>query len=97
MTKIKDTPRVEWPREKLQKYGPEKLKNAELLAIILGNGTKGLNVIELSKKILKAYPGEKLAQANFSELKEFFGLGPSKAAEIIACFELGRKYRKKGG
>jgi DNA repair protein RadC len=94
MAKIKDTPRVEWPREKLQKYGPEKLKSAELLAILLGNGTKGLNVIELSQKILKTYPGEKLASADLLELKKVFGLGPSKAAEIVACFELGRRILK---
>lgn len=94
MVKIKDTPKVEWPREKLQKYGPEKLKNIELLAILLGNGTKGLNVLELSRKILKAFPREKLTTATLTELKEVFGLGLSKASEIVACFELGKRLLK---
>jgi len=94
MPKIKDIPRVDRPREKLMKYGPEKLANAELLAILLGNGTAGLNVVELSKKILRSFPGGKLAGAKAEELRKFFGLGPSKACEIEACFELGRRLLK---
>ena len=42
--KIKDLPKIERPREKLEKYGPEKLSNSELLAILLRTGGKGLNV-----------------------------------------------------
>ena len=51
--KIKNLPKIDMPREKLEKYGPEKLLDHELLAILLGSGIKGLNVLELSKKILK--------------------------------------------
>lgn len=89
--KIKDLPKIERPREKLEKYGPEKLSNSELLAILLRNGNKGLNVIELSKKILQKFSGSGLANANIKELKNTFGLGAAKACEIIACFELGRR------
>ena len=53
--KIKDFDKVDLPREKLAKYGSDKLKDHELLAILLGSGIKGLNVLELSKKILKEY------------------------------------------
>ncbi len=49
--KIKDLPKVERPREKLIQYGPEKLSNSELLAILLHSGKKGENVIELANKI----------------------------------------------
>lgn len=94
MPKIKDLPRVERPREKIEKYGPEKLSNSELLAILLGTGTKGLNVVELSKKILKKFSNGDLANASFEELENTFGLGKAKAAEIIACFELGRRLLK---
>jgi len=94
MPKIKDLPRVERPREKIEKYGPEKLSNSELLAILLGTGTKGLNVVELSKKILKKFSNGDLANASFGELKNTFGLGKAKAAEIMACFELGRRLLK---
>lgn len=92
--KIKDLPKIERPRERLEKYGPEKLSNPELLAILLRVGGKGINVVEMSKKILKKFSNNKLAEANFKELKNSFGLGPAKACEIIACFELGRRLLK---
>lgn len=90
--KIKDLPKVERPREKLEKYGPEKLSNSELLAILLGTGTKGVNVVELANKILKKFSGDGLSKANFKDLKNTFGLGSAKACEIVACFELGRRF-----
>ena len=48
--KIKDLPKIELPREKLEKYGVKKLADFELLAILLGSGIEGLNVLQLSKK-----------------------------------------------
>ena len=89
--KIKDLPKIERPREKLEKYGPEKLSNSELLAILLRTGSKGVNVVELSNKILKKFSGDGLAKANFKELKNTFGLGSAKACEIMACFELSKR------
>lgn len=49
---IKDLPKVERPREKLIHYGPEKLSNSELLAILLRSGKKGENVVELLRELL---------------------------------------------
>jgi len=92
MVKIKDLPKVDRPREKLEKYGPEKLSNSELLAVLLRTGGKGLNVVEMSRKILGKFSGSGLAKANFKELKNTFGLGAAKACEIVACFELGRRF-----
>ncbi len=92
--KIKDIPTIERPREKLVKYGPEKLTNAELLAILLRTGTKGQNVLEMSKKILRKFPQKTLAEADLKELQEIFGLGETKAVEIMACFELSRRLLK---
>lgn len=89
--KIKDLPNIERPREKLEKYGPEKLSNAELLALLLRTGSKGVNVVELSNKILKKFCGNNLATVPIKELKRTFGLGVAKACEIVACFELGRR------
>ena len=89
--KIKDLPKIDRPREKLEKYGPEKLSNSELLAILLRTGGKGINVVELSNKILKKFSGAGLSMANIKELKNTFGLGSAKACEIVACFELGRR------
>lgn len=92
--KIKDLPKVERPREKLIRYGPEKLSNSELLAIILGSGTKERNVIELANKILKKFSADELPNLTFNDLKNYPGLGPAKACEIIACFELGKRLLK---
>lgn len=89
--KIKDLPKVDRPREKLEKYGPEKLSDSELLAILLRSGAKGINVVELARKILGKFSGSGLAKASFKELKNTFGLGAAKACEIVACFELGRR------
>ncbi|MBI5620809.1 DNA repair protein RadC [Candidatus Gottesmanbacteria bacterium] len=91
MAKIKDLPKVDRPREKLEKYGPEKLSNSELLAILLGSGQKGVNVVELAKRILSKFSADGLSKANVKELKNTFGLGSAKACEIVACFELGRR------
>lgn len=94
MAKIKDIPKVDRPREKLEKYGPEKLSDAELLAILLRTGTKDLNVIKLSQKILQKFKEEGVSEATIEELKKVHGLGAAKACEIVACFELGRRKLK---
>ena len=92
--RIKDLPKVERPREKLIKYGPEKLSNSELLAILLRSGKKGENVVELANKILKRFGAGKLPYLTFDEIKDYPGLGPTKACEIVACFELGKRLLK---
>lgn len=91
MPKIKDLPKIERPREKLEKYGPERLSNSELFAILLRTGSKGVNVVELSNKILKKFSSDGLTKATAKELKNTFGLGTAKACGIIACLELGRR------
>jgi DNA repair protein RadC len=94
MGKIKDIPKFDRPREKLEKYGPGKLTDAELLAILLRTGTKDLNVLKLSQKILQKFENEKFVDITIDELKTIHGLGTAKACEIIACFELGRRMLK---
>ena len=90
---IKNLPACERPRERLVKYGPGKLSNAELLAILLRSGVKGVNVVELSNKILKKF-GNVFAKTNVADLAKTFGLGTAKACEIVACFELGKRFLK---
>lgn len=94
MPKLKDLHKIEWPREKLLHYGADKLTKSELLAILLRTGVKGVNVIELSKNILRKFPNFTLADADIKELQNTFGLGAAKACEIVACFELGRRMLK---
>lgn len=88
--RIKDLPAVERPREKLQKYGPEKLSDAELLAILLRTGRRGANAVQLAKKTLAAGT-EMLKNASLHDLTRVTGLGTAKACEVIACMELGRR------
>lgn len=92
--KIKDLPKIERPREKLIQYGPSHLSNSELLAIILRSGKKGENVVNLANKILKKYKSDTLPYLTYKEIKDFSGIGPAKACEIIACFELGKRLLK---
>lgn len=92
--KLKDLPKIDRPREKLIHYGPEKLSNSELLAILLRTGSKGINAVELSNKILKKFSNNGLTKASLKELKNTFGLGTAKACEIVACFELGKRLLK---
>lgn len=92
--KILDLPPVDRPREKMLKYGPDKLSNSELLALLLRTGTKNLNVVELAESILRNFSGKGLAEAPVAELSKVFGLGEAKACEIVACFELGKRLLK---
>ncbi len=89
--KLKDLSKFDLPREKLEKYGPGKLSDTELLAILLRTGTKELNVLKLSQKILKKFENEKFIDISIKELKTIHGLGTAKACEIVACFELGKR------
>ena len=93
--KIKDIPKVDRPREKLLKYGPKKLSNAELLAIILGKGKRGENVVELSKKILRKISLDKFLNLQLIDLKNISGVGQVKAAQIVAAMELSKRLLNK--
>jgi DNA repair protein RadC len=92
MPKIKDIPAIDRPREKFEKYGPGKLSDAELLAILLRTGSKGLNAVEVGKRLIGEFGKPGLAAVSVKDLKKAFGLGPAKACEIAACFELGRRF-----
>lgn len=91
---IRELPNIERPREKLIKYGPDKLSDQELLAILLRSGTKDENVLDLASNILKKFSKDKLPYLNYNDLRVYPGLGPAKACEIIACFELGKRFLK---
>ena len=89
--KIKDLEKIDLPREKLAKYGSKKLKDYELLALLLGSGIKGLNVLELSKKILEAIKKIGVKKVALSDLVEIKGLGQAKASQVFALLELGNR------
>ncbi len=91
---IHDLPRVERPREKLIQYGPFKLSDSELLAVILRTGKKGENVLAMAKRVLGVLKLEEFKGVAFSELVRITGIGQVKACEIIACIEFGRRVFK---
>ncbi|MCC6323506.1 DNA repair protein RadC [Candidatus Nomurabacteria bacterium] len=91
MMKIKDLQKIDLPREKLEKYGSDKLKNYELFAIILGSGIKGLNVLELSKKILLTINKVGLNKITLENLLAIKGLGQAKASQVFASLEIGKR------
>jgi DNA repair protein RadC len=91
MTKIKDLQKVDMPREKLQKYGVGKLDDYELLAILLGSGIEGLNVLQLSKKILFAVKKAGKDKITLEDLLKIKGLGKAKASQILAIIELAKR------
>lgn len=92
--KIKDIAKVDRPREKLIRYGPDKLSNPELLGIILGKGTKGNNAVNMAKNLLNKFSEDKLANIQFNDLKNIKGIGETKACQIIATIELGKRIFK---
>lgn len=86
----------ERPREKLIASGPSGLSNGELLAIVLRNGSKGESALELARRLLDA-AGSLAGLFNKSTdwLSSFDGVGPCKSAEIIAVFELGKRFMEE--
>jgi len=91
---IRDLARVERPREKLIHYGPARLSNRELLAIILRTGGKNENALDLAGRVIRNCKSENLPLVSYAEIRKISGIGPAKACEILACFELGRRLLK---
>jgi len=90
--KIKDLPKQNRPRERFLKLGPEALSDAELFAIFLRTGSKGENVIDMSNRLIKEKGLDKLFDCSLKELQQIKGIGPSKAMQILAMAELGKRY-----
>jgi DNA repair protein RadC len=83
------------PREKLLKFGVETLSDAELLALFLRTGTKGLPVLELSQKLLNEFGSfYNLINASHSDFCKKQGLGTAKYTQLKAVVELSHRYLK---
>jgi len=89
MKKIADIPKADRPREKMQQKGAESLSDQELLAILLGSGTKGSDVLTVAGRILKVLDGNK--ELSLEELRKIEGIGPAKATLIAAALEFARR------
>ncbi len=98
--KIKDLPMAERPYEKLELYGEKNLSNAELLAIIIKNGTKNETSVDIAQKILKLNKDAKEDELNYLKnisIEEFIqinGIGKVKAIQLKALCELAIRMNK---
>ena len=98
--KIKELPEMERPYEKLELYGEKALSNAELLAIIIKNGTKEKTSVEMANEILNLNTNEDRGDLNFlrdlslEELMNLKGIGRVKAIQIKAVCELATRMSK---
>jgi DNA repair protein RadC len=91
--RFRDIPDDQKPREKLLKDGPTVLSSAELLAIIIGTGTKKEDVMSLVNRIIKEYGEKNIAnQHKALQLAAELHIPALKAMQIVACFELGRRF-----
>lgn len=89
--KIKDIPKIDRPREKLLHYGPARLSDAELLAIIFGTGKRGESSLELARRILKNFGYNKFAETKTEDFKKIDKLGPVRLCQLLACLEIGKR------
>lgn len=94
---LKNKDKETLPREKFLSSGADVLSDAELLAILVGSGTPGQNVIELCKEILNDAEGKLgvLAKRDVNYLCRFKGIGQAKALTIAAAMELATRRRKE--
>lgn len=94
MSRIQSLPMEERPRERLSRLGSDALSTVELLAILLGSGTKNRSVMELSAELLSHFKSLRaLSEASIQELQEVKGIGHAKAIQLHAAFAL--SYRKE--
>jgi len=91
MKTINELEKVDKPREKLLKNGVKNLKDYELVAILLGSGIKGKDVIKLSKETIKLFQND-FENIDIEKLLQIQGLGVAKASQIIAAVELSKRY-----
>jgi len=91
MTKIKDIPKVDRPRERFLKKGSDALSKSDLLAILLGSGIKGKNVQKLSQQIVQKF-GKNFLNISVTDLQEISGIGEAKALQIVSAISLVKRY-----
>ncbi|PIU51716.1 hypothetical protein COS91_03150 [Candidatus Desantisbacteria bacterium CG07_land_8_20_14_0_80_39_15] len=99
---VKDWPVDDRPREKLLKWGEHTLSDAELIAILIRTGTRGISAIDLGRRILQKFKTfRQMSHTDISQWREIVGLGNTKICQIKAAIEIGRRFiteeRKKEG
>lgn len=90
--KVKEIPLDDRPREKLLLRGAQSLTDAELIAILLRTGIKGISVIEVAQQLIKKYINlAQLATQSAQSLQNNLSIGKDKAATLLAAFEISRR------
>ena len=89
--RIRDLPKFARPREKLVGRGPKALSDAELLAVLLRTGVEGRSAVELARRLLEK-AGRSLPRWRVEDFMSVPGIGKAKACQIVAAFELARRY-----
>ncbi len=93
--KIKDLDVEKRPREKMIKEGPSILSGEELLAVVLNTGTKKEEVFSMVSRVFKQYGEKNISnQTNVQLLSDEMEIPITKACQIVACFELGKRFFK---
>jgi DNA repair protein RadC len=89
---MKEVAPYERPREKLARVGAAGLGDNELLALILGTGSRGCDALDLANQLLRTLGGlHPLVRADLNELRRIHGVGAARGAQIVAALELGRR------
>jgi DNA repair protein RadC len=93
---IKSWAEEDRPREKMMEKGSSALSDAELIAIILGSGTKEMTAVDSAKKLLNSVDNDlnKLGKMSIRDLQKFKGIGAARAVTIAAAMELGRRRKE---
>ncbi len=95
MKKMKDVPEHDRPREKIAKKGVVALTDTELIEAILGRGIINRDVRMIARDIA-AMLGDHTREIRYEDVLAIGGIGPTKAAQIMACLELGRRMVRTG-
>ena len=94
--RIHDLPAQDRPRERLVAHGADKLSNAELIAILLRTGMKGMSAIHIAEQLLKQFGTlQNLANGSLDDLRKVKGIGRDKAVALKAAFTLARNMARE--
>ncbi|MGA2120696.1 MAG: DNA repair protein RadC [Methanoregula sp.] len=90
MRKMRDVPLQDRPREKIEKKGASALSDTELIEAIIGRGTRQRDVREIAKDVCGILKEKQ--DIRYETIRAIEGIGPTRASQIMACFEMGRRY-----
>src|SRR5687767_4796282 len=88
---MQDVDESDRPRERLMDLGPGALSDVDLLALLFGTGSGGEGVIETATRVARAVNLRRLPHVPMDELLAIRGMGPARAAQLLAAAEIGRR------